>query len=195
VILYNLIPDDSPVNNWLFWYEDDAGYVRPRQLYADLVCGACGKLDEIAAFARGIGPEVSIRSRRDFIELSDGMIAATKKVKDVFEQNHISGLRFVELPGGSTWALWPDTFVSVDMALAGFQFVEPKCGVCGRYQEVCVGPLSQGLRIPDNPLVVFASEVWNEDTRGRVLWLFAQEPVAKLLKKARLSGMEIIVAQ
>jgi len=43
-------------------------------------------------------------------------------------------------------------------------------------------------------MVVFASEVWNEDWVGRVLWLFAQEPVARALKLKRLTGLEIIKA-
>jgi len=43
-------------------------------------------------------------------------------------------------------------------------------------------------------MAVFASEFWNEDGRGRVLWLFAQEPVAKALKLKRLTGLEIIKA-
>ena len=64
----------------------------------------------------------------------------------------------------------------------------------GRYREVCVGPLSRSLTIPNDPMVVFASEIWNEDMRGRVLWLFAQRPVIEALNKRRLSGLEIINA-
>jgi len=43
-------------------------------------------------------------------------------------------------------------------------------------------------------MVIFASEVWNEDWIGRVLWLFAQEPAANALKRRRLTGLEIIKA-
>ena len=70
--LYNLVPTDSRYNEWLFWYQDEAGYVRPSQFYADLVCELCGKLDEVAAINRGIDPNITIRSKRDFIGTTEG---------------------------------------------------------------------------------------------------------------------------
>ena len=192
--LYNLVPADSPVNDWLFWYEDDAGFLRPRQSYADLVCRACGKLDEIAAIKRGIDPGVTIKSRRDIIELSDGQIAVSGRAREVFQHAGIKGLRFIQIPNGNRTVLWPDVRVRTDPNTAGFEFVDPKCYACGRYREICVGPLSCSLTVPDDPMVVFASEVWNENIRGRVLWLFAQRPVVDSLRKRRLSGLEIVSA-
>jgi len=76
--LYNLVPADSRYNDWLFWYEDAAGCVRPRRTYGDLVCPRCGKLDEPAAVARGIDAGVTIQAKRDFIEMSDGLIVVAK---------------------------------------------------------------------------------------------------------------------
>jgi hypothetical protein len=192
--LYNLIADDSPVNDWVFWYEDKMGVVRPRQIYADLVCANCGKLDEIAAIARGIDQSTVIRSRRDFIALADGFIAVTARFKELLEANGGRGLRFVGLPRGERWLLWPEVRVHTDMPTAGFEFLGPQCSTCGRYREVCVGPLSRSLAVPDDPMTVFSSEIWNENARGRVLWLFAQEPISALLKQNRVSGLEIIKA-
>jgi hypothetical protein len=192
--LYNLVPTDSPVNDWLFWYEDNAGYVRPREIYADLVCAVCGKLDEEAAISRGIDSSVAIRSKRDFIEMRDGLISASMRLRDAFNEEGLMGVRFIPLPDGNHSVLLPEVRVATDLNTAGFEFVGPKCATCGRYSEVLVGPLVPSLTVPDDPMVVFASEVWNENTRGRVLWLFAQEPVVKVLKKRRLSGLEIMSA-
>ena len=104
--LYNLVPVDSRFNDWLFWYEDTAGYVRPRQVYADLVCSVCGKLDEVAAINRGIDPDITIRSKLDFIEMSDGLIAAADCAREFFEEEGIRGLRFIQLPDGHHSAAW-----------------------------------------------------------------------------------------
>jgi hypothetical protein len=192
--LHKLVPIDSRVDDWLFWHDDSAGYLRPRPVYADLVCVKCGKLDEVAAITRGFDPALRIRSKRDFIEMRDGFIASTKRVKEAFEREGIRGVRFIMLPDENHFVLWPEVRVSTDLSTAGFQTVGPKCRACGRYSEVCVGPFSRSLTVPDDPMIVFASEVWNESRRGRVLWLFAQEPVGSLLKRKRLSGLEIMSA-
>jgi len=192
--LYNLVPTDSPVNDWLFWYEDAAGFLRPRQAYEDLVCPVCGKVDEVAAIDKGLDPEITIRSKGDITELSDGLIGASRRAKEIFQNEGIKGLRFIQIQKKNYWVLWPEVRVRTDLNTAGFEFVGPKCYACGRYREVCVGPLSRSLTIPNDPMVVFASEIWNEDMRGRVLWLFAQRPVIEALNKRRLSGLEIINA-
>jgi hypothetical protein len=190
VKLYNLIPVDSYFDNWLFRYEDTAGFLRPRAMYADLLCPVCRKLDEIAAIKRGIDPAVTIKSRCDVIELTDGLIATSGRATAAFQNQGIKGLRFIQIPGGNHSVVWPEVLVRTDLNTAGFQF-GPKCRACGRHREVCVGPLAQSLTIPEDPMVVFASEVWNEDLIGRVLWLFAQEPVINALAGKGLSGLEI----
>jgi len=190
---YNLIPTDSRFDDWLFWYEDADAYRRPKPIYSDLVCAKCGKLDEVAAINRGIDPSITIRSKRDFIGTTDGFKVVTSRAMEAFREVGIKGLRFIQLPDGNHSLLWPEVRVPTDLSKAGFQF-GPKCPRCGRYREACVGPLSQSLTLPDDPMVVFASEVWNEDWVGRVLWLFAQEPVARALKLKRLTGLEIIKA-
>src|SRR5262249_43106502 len=186
---------DSRLNEWLFWYEDADGYRQPKQIYSDLVCAKCGKLDEVAAINRGIDPDVTIRSKRDFIGTSDGFKVVTSRAIEAFREDKIKGLRFIQLSDGNHSVLWPEVRVPTDLSKAGMQFVGPKCDRCGRYREACVGPLSQSLTIPDDPMVVFASEVWNENLRGRVLWLLAQEPVANALKRRRLTGLEIVKAR
>ena len=192
--LYNLVPTDNRYNDWLFWYVDEGGYVRPRQFYADLVCGLCGKLDEVAAINRGIDPSVTIKSKRDFIEMSDGIMIVSQHAKDVITGEGIKGLRYIPLPDKKHFVPWPELRVKTDPSKAGFEYVGPRCGRCGRYREACVGPFAVSLTVPDDPMVVFASEIWNENRRGRVLWLFAQEPVAKALKLKRLTGLEVIKA-
>jgi hypothetical protein len=192
--LYNLVPTDSRYNEWLFWYQDEEAYVRPRQFYADLVCSACGKLDEVAAINRGIDPSVTIKSKRDFIGMTDGLISVSKRAKEVFIGEGIKGLRFIPLPDKQHWVPWPEVRVKTDLSKAGFEYEGPRCGKCGRYRGAYVGPFAVSLTVPEDPMVVFASEIWNEDRLGRVLWLFAQEPVAKALKLKRLTGMEVIKA-
>jgi len=185
---------DSRFNEWLFWYEDADGYRRPKHVYSDLVCAKCGKLDEVAAIYRGVDPNLTIRSKCDYIATTDGFEVVTRRAMEAFLEDGIKGLRFIHLSDGNHSVLWPEIRVPTDLSKAGFQF-GPKCAGCGRYREACVGPLSQSLTIPEDPMVVFASEVWNEDWVGRILWLFAQEPAASALKRRRLTGLEIVKAR
>jgi hypothetical protein len=185
---------DSRFNEWLFWYEDADGYRRPKQVYSDLVCAKCGKLDEVAAINRGIDPNITIRSKRDFIGTTDGFKVVTRRAMEAFGEDGIKGLRFIQLSDGNHSVLWPEVRVPTDLSKAGFEFEGPRCARCGRYRGAYVGPFSASLTVPDDPMMVFASEIWNEDWVGRVLWLFAQEPVAKALRLRRLTGLEIIKA-
>jgi len=154
----------------------------------------CGKLDEVDAIKRGIDPNITIRSKRDFIGTTDGFKVVTRRAVEAFREDGIKGLRFIPLPDQKHFVPWPEMRVKTDLSKAGFEYVGPKCGRCGRYRGAYVGPFAISLTVPDDPMVVFASEIWNEDGRGRVLWLFAQEPVAKALKLKRLTGLEIIKA-
>ena len=192
--LYTLVSMDSRYDDWLFWYEDADGRRRPKPIYSDLVCSKCGKLDEVAAINRGLDRDITIRSKRDYIGTTDGFEVVTRRAMEAFMEDGIKGLRFIQLSDGNHSVLWPEVRVSTDLSKAGFQF-GPKCPRCGRYREACVGPLSQSLTIPEDPMVVFASEVWNEDWVGRVLWLFAQEPAANALKRRRLTGLEVVKAR
>src|SRR5262249_41007261 len=88
----------------------------------------------------------------------------------------------------------PEVEVPTDPEVAEFRYEGAKCGVCGRYPEVLVGPFLRGMKIPEDPMVIFKSEIWNEGLQGRELWPFAQEPVAMALKKRRLAGLEITPA-
>jgi len=192
--LYNLVPADSRFDDWLFWYEDADAYRRPKPIYSDLVCAKCGKLDEVGAINRGVDPDTTIRSKREYIGTTDGFKVVTSRAREAFTEEGIKGLRFIQLSDGNHSVLWPELRVPTDLSKAGFEFEGPRCAKCGRYRGAYVGPFSQSLTIPDDPMVIFASEVWNEDWIGRVLWLFAQEPAANALKRRRLTGLEIIEA-
>src|SRR5215813_9853129 len=125
--LYNLVPADSRFDDWLFWYEDADAYRRPKPIYSDLVCAKCGKLDEVAAINRGIDPSVTIKSKRDFIEMSDGIMTVSLHAKEVIIGEGVKGLRFIPLPDQKHWVPWPEVRVKTDLSKAGFEFVGPKC--------------------------------------------------------------------
>jgi hypothetical protein len=86
---YNLVPTDSRFDDWLFWYEDADAYRRPKPINSDLVCAKCGKLDEVAAINRGVDPNITIRSKRDYIGTTDGFKVVTRRAMEAFMEDGI----------------------------------------------------------------------------------------------------------
>ena len=193
---YQLLPKDSPHDNWLFHIENQAGKLVSRPEYDSMRCRRCAKLDEFAALATFVPPDLTIRGHWDFLGLSDDFgIAVNHRFIDLVQENRFNGLAFLPLPGSPGYSLLlPTVFMDVDPSLAGFEHHGATCPGCGRYKESTVGPLVDSVEKPDDAMTVFTGTESNESIIGRRLTLFCSGQAARILRRGKISGLEIVQA-
>jgi hypothetical protein len=196
MIYFQLFPKDTKFNHWLFHVDDEDGKLITRREYEMIRCNNCGKLDEFAALAAYVPEDVVVNSHWDFVGFSDDFgIAVSRHFVDMIHDHDIKGLAFIPLPGDPRYSLLlPKVFMAIDPALAGFEYPGGKCGSCGRPKEAIIGPLITSVEKPDDPMTIFTGTEHNESFRGRRLSLFCTEPGAQILRKSKISGLEIVEA-
>jgi len=186
---YTLIPKDPRNLSYVFFQDDEDDVLQVRPSYKHLQCSCCGKFDEDAALRLPIEADVRVRATRDFVGTADGLICLSNRAQQVVTDSGIAGLEFIALPGGSRYAIAvPTCLVKTDLATAGFEFQGP-CPCCGRYYGVYVGPMVASLEKPDDPMVLFTSEIWNERRWVRQTFLVASDAVVKILRANKISGV------
>lgn len=186
---YTLYPKDTPKWNWIFFEDDQNGHLIVRPEYKDLVCGSCGKIDEATAIKRGVTDNFKIKSKLDWHGTFDDQICVTRLFRDIIETEKFQGLKFISIPSD------PDRFlvictnlVATNEKLAGFENID-LCSACGRYKEKVVGPMLQGMELPDSDLTFFASKIANENVKVSYRPIFASNTIVKVLKKAKIKGI------
>lgn len=186
---YTLMTNDQRNMNYVFFQDDEDDVLQVRPSYKHLQCLGCGKFDEDAALRLPIEADVRIRATTDFVGTADGLVCLSKRAQQVVTDSGIAGLEFIALPGGSRYAIAaPTCFVKTDPSTAGFEFQGP-CPRCGRYYGVYVGPMVASLEKPDDPMMLFTSEVWNERRWVRQTSFVASDAVVKILRANKLSGV------
>jgi len=193
---FQLFPKDNKIDHWLFHVDDKGGKLITRREYEAMRCNSCGKLDEFAALAAFVPEDVVVNSPWDFVGFSDDFgIAVSRHFVDVIHDHLIKGLAFIPLPGDPRCSLLlPEVFMAVDPALAGFEYPGGKCSSCGRPKEAIIGPLIASVEKPDDPMTIFTGTEHSESVRGRRLNLFCNEQTARILRKSKISGLEIVEA-
>lgn len=124
-------------------------------------CGMCGgSLNKMADPLAG----VKIRRRKyDVSYTYDGLCIVSKRFKDVWESNGLTGAEFKALPDDQGYyALWSQNIVEYDPDAAGAQF-EERCNACGRHKGVTCGRicLKAGSFVPDRGLA--QTDLWFAD--------------------------------
>jgi len=192
---FQLFPKDTKFNHWLFHVDEDGKLITRRE-YEMMRCNSCGKLDEFAALAAYVPEDVVVVSPWDFVGFSDDFgIAVSRHFVDVIHDHHIKGLVFIPLPGDPRYSLLlPKVFMAVDPAQAGFEYPGGKCSSCGRPKEAIIGPLIASVEKPDDPMTIFTGIEHGESVGGRRLSLFCTEQAAQILRKSKISGLEIVEA-
>lgn len=185
---FELTPNDQRYTNWLFYRDTDR--IRLRDLYTDLQCPVCRKLDETAALAQGIEADVRLMATDDYVISSDNFIVISARLLHLFASNGVSGFRTYPIPGDDRYVVaWPQLLVPTDKSRAGIEIQGPVCPKCGRPRETCFTPILASLRVPEDPMALFASEIWVEKSRGKMTWFTAAEPLVDLLRAARITGV------
>jgi hypothetical protein len=185
---------ESPSNHWLFWEEDARGVLRPRSEFGDLVCTACGKLDELRALQRGPLRRLAFRSKRDVLWSNDDFLVVSARAVRALRGVGVGGVEWVAIEGGEYHAIRPMVLVETNVDLAGFEYHGGICAVCRRPKEACVGPMRRSLARPPDPLLLFASEIWSESVRGRRTRLFVTPTAVAAIRPLGLKGLELAVA-
>lgn len=183
-----LCPKDQRRNSWIFYEENTKG-VALRKEYVQFQCAGCGKINEDEALDRPLNEGVRMNAKGDFLITDDGAPCVSKQFIQAADAAGLHGLTFKTVPTGDYALALPDVFAKTDPDRAGFQVEEPRCPVCGRYRGVYVGPMLGAMDVPVNPLTIFASDIANENWRGRVTRLFGSAEVVRALRKASVSGV------
>ncbi len=192
-MIYAIEPDGSLRYEWLFFEDDENGRLVVREEYGDLVCPACGKIDEAAALARGIGDGFRCRTDRDLVATSEDWLCASARFREFVEASRLEGLGFVPVPHSDYHVVQPTTLVETDETAAGFEN-HRLCGTCGRYSERVAGPLLAGMQLPESHSVFFGSSIANENVKVAYRPCFAHEDVIDLLKSRDFDGIDFVAA-
>lgn len=170
--------------------KDGSVYLQARQTYEALQCGVCWKIDEEQAFQLPIEEDVRMSSRRNFIGTEDNQICMDRRMMQSLVDGNVTGLRYLFLPADERFVLvLPEVFVPTDRVIAGFKYDGPECPECGRHEGVYIQPSLASMTLPDDPDVVFSSDVWLENRLGRSTLLMAGEKTIALLKKNKITGI------
>jgi len=170
--------------------KDGSVYLQARQTYEALQCGVCWKIDEEQAFRLPIDEDIEVSSRRNFIGTEDGQICMDRHMMQILIDGNITGLKYLPLPADERFVLvLPEVFMPINREIAGFECRGPRCPECGRYESVYIQPSLASMTLPDNPDLLFSSDVWLENRLGRNTLLMASEKTVALLKKNRVTGV------
>lgn len=169
--------------------------------YQDLVCKECGKVNEKAAFARGIQPEVVIKSKRPFLGSLDSFFLLDERSKDEFTRLLPGELGYFRIPSSGYYVASAKAWLEPEEGHPGFEFVRGLCKGCGRSREV-IWAKARPLTIRDGKVVTvppliheskpFIAVNLEGPMGARETWLVSEE-VANELGAVRppLTGMVI----
>ena len=186
-----LFTQDIRPQHWLFWTHDAAGCLIPRVEFKDLVCAECGKLDELAALARGVPASLKIKSRHDFISSDDDFVLVSAWARTFLASLHLQGVEFLSMPSDPNYFVLLPTCLLPTADLTSFTIVGEPCASCGRYREVAGFPELASRPIPTDGSWLFGSQFRSESVRGRRSLPFVTDDVASAIVAAKLTGVEL----
>ena len=164
----------------------ETGKFLARREYADLACPGCKKLNERAAFERGLDPVPAFRCRRTLFYSSDGAFVGNSDLRQLLDKILPGVFNFYPIPSNPGYYVMEakDSIVP-NPGDAGFQFFNP-CKRCGRFEERLLKP-GTPFQIPDRPFVSI-------DLEGRLskfqMWLFTKNLADELRRhKPTIKGM------
>lgn len=179
-----IVPYDQKYNNSLFFSNEEQA-PGPRPLYQDLACPKCMKVREAIALERGIDPSFKVRLSGDICSTDDGVYVFSQRTREFFENNKISGLRYVPIPNETRYILaFPTVTVRMPRTFGALRYENP-CLECGRWQWIGFGTKPMMLTPPQDDMVVFAPDICFENGLAGHVPLLCSDSVAQLLLDAR----------
>jgi len=191
MICFTLYPRENLSDTWLFYESDTDGRLSVRSRYRDLMCRTCGKVDEQAAVARGIGEGFVVQPASDWIGTTDDWICVSERFREHVESMGYGGLVFLPLNSNGYYLLTCDNLVQTDEVLAGFDN-RNLCSECGRYAERLVGPFLQGMSLPESEETFFAAAIANESIKASYRPIFCSGKICRTLEAAQITGIDYV---
>lgn len=209
---FEIFPCDRHSNLWILGEESLSGH-QLFECYSKMVCPNCGKVDERSAISMGCDPRVRVESRkdakRDILQSDDGFFLFSVNFVEKFKSSGCKGVTFLHLPGDDRFQVAIPLRVPIDLAIAGLKYHPPfgsrpygddstlpeedadhRCILCGRFFEMTSQPLLSSIRLPTDPLMVFAPDFRYEKQEGEVGMLFVSGEVRQLLTRWKVKGIE-----
>lgn len=164
-----------------------------REQYAPLRCPFCRKINENLALEQGIHSSVRVPSKDDFVRSGDGFIFFSRRLLRFLEAAEVGGFKHYFLPGDPDYVIaTPSCLVPTDRQKMAIRVHRGLCPDCGRPKETTLLPTLSSLTLPPQRLILFASEVWAENSRGRVTWFTTTQEVVEIMEKNSVTGVEFI---
>lgn len=180
---------------WVFYRDNEDGYLTLRAEYQDLVCGKCGKFDVLSALKRGISPDVAPPWKRDSLVSDDHMLVVSAKTKEVLKSVNRLKAKFFPLPGASEFSIVHPVHILTPPADGKkgpvFQPRGRPCGECGRFKQVTY--VRERFSVPRD--VVFACLALECPKRPPLTVWIGSQAVVDAIKNAGLTGWSITTAK
>lgn len=187
--MYQITPHDSVNAAFVLRCDNPDGKLIIMEVYQDLVCKKCRKVDEKAALIRGIQEEVVVRSKRPFLASFDNFYLLDERSREVFSTILPDEIDYYRIPSSAYYVALPQVWMQPEPTNPGFRFERERCNECERFREVVwsiVPPIIHGQKR-------FCAVNLESIQGARVLWLVSKE-VADELKTISppLTGMVLV---
>ncbi len=189
--IFELVPEDICNGCFVvFFYDKKDGHLKHRPEYLDLVCPVCRKFDESAAVRRYLGPDIRVKTTKDYVLSSDGLVIASERFKTLIQGKEIIGVEFQAIPKAPGYfVVVPTIKAHVDIATSGRE-LHNQCPKCGRFEETCFTPLLRSITIPPMDGVIFGLDQPTEKGPSAMYFLFTTETVVDVLRAKEIKGVE-----
>jgi len=159
-----------------------------RPQYRDLVCGECGKLDELLALERGIDGRISFSINRDIFVSFENLYIVTDRVRSILSE--IQGVdelffSFPSVPG--YYVFIPRCIVQPQPGESAYRLLR-KCSRCGRYREII-----WGTGVPVVPASASIGAIFLEGSLGVLPIVFATDQTVTMLSQVRPKLRKLVV--
>lgn len=173
--MYIVYPHDS-VHQAFVLKRMDERRLMVMEAYQDLVCQKCGKVNEMAALARGIQAGVVVKSKRPFLGSADNFYLVDERGKEAFSAVVPERIDYYQIPSSAFYVACAKIWFEPEESNPGFQFVRARCKVCSRPGEVIWGK--------SPPRIVGAEPIVSVNLEGvqgaRSRWIVSEEVANKL---------------
>lgn len=178
-------------SNWILYTRNDKSQRVPRPEYVSLQCNVCGKIDELKALKRRFSPSVSISGPFDIFASCEDLICVSGRFIEVMKANHVTGIRYAELPGGRFFVAHPGKFINVDESKTSQRRALKLCQSCGRPRERLGFPSIDQCDLPNRATT--SGFIWPpaESIRGCVLTFVVSSKVKDCLIESKLRGYRL----
>jgi len=182
---YYILSREVKYNNWILNLEHPKRRVMPE--YAHLVCDRCGKVDEVAAIRSGIRADIRIRGSVDFLRSSEGLTLFSERARESLKTKQIAGLEFIAVGTSGYYVALPKRFATVNVAVSTMKF-QRKCQKCSRFRETTGFPSRDSMKLPRNPRLIVAPDVFLERYYSRTFVYVVSSLVQDVFATNGLTG-------